>query len=74
MRLVDTVTIPMLLNTVQAKRIDAGQLINHHVNLTPILEALVRSARGCVGHRTDHVLVRAHAEQESVLLRRQRHF
>jgi alcohol dehydrogenase len=38
-RLVDTVTIPMLLKTVQSKRIDAGQLITHHFKLDQILEA-----------------------------------
>jgi len=38
-RLVDTVTIPMLLKTVQSKRIDAGQLITHRFKLDQILEA-----------------------------------
>jgi alcohol dehydrogenase len=38
-RLVDTVTIPMLLRTVQSKRIDAGQLITHRFKLGQILEA-----------------------------------
>ncbi len=38
-RLVDTVTIPMLLKTVQSKRIDAGQLITHHFKLDRILQA-----------------------------------
>ena len=38
-RLVDTVSIPMLLDTVQAKRIDAAQLITHHFKLVDILDA-----------------------------------
>lgn len=37
--LVDTVSIPMLLKTVQAKRIDAAQLITHRYQLAQILEA-----------------------------------
>ncbi len=38
-RLVDTVSIPMLLDTVQAKRIDAAKLITHHFKLADILQA-----------------------------------
>lgn len=38
-RLVDTVTIPMLLKTVQSKRIDASQLITHRFKLDQILQA-----------------------------------
>ena len=38
-RLVDTVSIPMLLKTVQSKRIDAKQLITHHFKLDNILQA-----------------------------------
>lgn len=38
-RLVDTVSIPMLLDTVQAGRIGAGQLITHHFKLADILDA-----------------------------------
>ena len=38
-RLVDTVSIPMLLDTVQAKRIDATQLITHRFKLAKILDA-----------------------------------
>ena len=38
-RLVDTVSIPMLLKTVQSKRIDAGQLITHRFKLGAILQA-----------------------------------
>jgi alcohol dehydrogenase len=37
--LVDTVTIPMLLKTVQSKRIDAGKLITHRFKLDQILQA-----------------------------------
>jgi alcohol dehydrogenase len=38
-RLVDTVSTPMLLKTVQSKRIDASQLITHHFKLDQILDA-----------------------------------
>lgn len=38
-RLVDTVTIPMLIKTLQSKRIDATQLITHHFKLADILKA-----------------------------------
>ena len=38
-RLVDTVSIPLLLKTVQSKRIDAKQLITHHFKLDQILAA-----------------------------------
>jgi alcohol dehydrogenase len=38
-RLVDTVTTPMLLKTVQAKKIDATRLITHRFRLDQILEA-----------------------------------
>ena len=38
-RLVDTVSIPMLLKTVQSNRIDAKELITHHFKLAEILEA-----------------------------------
>ncbi len=37
--LVDTFSIPMLLKTVQSKRIDAGQLITHRFKLTEMLQA-----------------------------------
>jgi alcohol dehydrogenase len=36
-RLVDTVTLPMLLRTVQSGRIDLRQLITHHFTLNCIL-------------------------------------
>lgn len=38
-RLVDTVTTPMLLKTVEAKKLDPKQLITHHFKLSNILEA-----------------------------------
>ncbi len=38
-RLVDTVSIPMLLKTVSSKKIDAKQLITHHFKLDQILQA-----------------------------------
>lgn len=38
-RLVDTVSIPMLLKTVQSKRIDPTQLITHHFKLDQIMQA-----------------------------------
>ena len=38
-RLVDTVTTPMLLKTVQAKRIDPTRLITHRFKLADIMEA-----------------------------------
>ena len=38
-RLVDTVSIPLLLQTVQSKRIDATQLITHRFKLAEILQA-----------------------------------
>ena len=38
-RLVDTVSIPMLLKTVQSKRIDAAQLITHRYRLDQMVEA-----------------------------------
>jgi alcohol dehydrogenase len=38
-RLVDTVSTPMLLKTVEAKRIDPARLITHHFRLDDILEA-----------------------------------
>ena len=38
-RLVDTVTTPMLLKTVSAKKIDPAKLITHHFNLNDIVNA-----------------------------------
>lgn len=43
--LVDTFSIPMLLKTVQSKRIDAGQLITHRFKLTEMLAAYDTFAR-----------------------------
>jgi alcohol dehydrogenase len=38
-RLVDTVTTPMLLKTVQSKKLDSKQLITHHFKLSEIIKA-----------------------------------
>ena len=38
-RLVDTVTTPMLLKTVQSKKLDAKKLITHHFKLSDIVNA-----------------------------------
>ena len=38
-RLVDTVTTPMLLKTVQSKKLDPNNLITHHFKLDQVLEA-----------------------------------
>ena len=38
-RLVDTVTTPMLLKTVQAGKVDPTKLITHHFSLGRILDA-----------------------------------
>ena len=38
-RLVDTVTTPMLLKTVQSKKLDSKQLITHHFKLSDIIDA-----------------------------------
>ena len=37
--LVDTFSVPMLLKSVQARRVDAKQLITHHFRLGEILQA-----------------------------------
>lgn len=44
-RLVDTVTTPMLLKTVQSKKLDPQKLITHHFSLDQILEAYDTFAR-----------------------------
>ena len=44
-RLVDTVTTPMLLKTVQSKKIDPTRLITHRFKLDQILEAYDTFAR-----------------------------
>lgn len=38
-RLVDTVTTPMLLKTVQSKKLDSKQLVTHHFKLSDIINA-----------------------------------
>jgi len=38
-RLVDTVTTPMLLKTVQSKKLDPNNLITHHFKLSQVVEA-----------------------------------
>jgi alcohol dehydrogenase len=38
-RLVDTVTTPMLLKTIQSKKLNANQLITHHFKLSDIINA-----------------------------------
>jgi len=38
-RLVDTVTTPMLLKTVQSKKLNPNQLITHHFKLSDIINA-----------------------------------
>jgi len=38
-RLVDTVTTPMLLKTIQSKKLDSKQLITHHFKLSDIITA-----------------------------------
>jgi alcohol dehydrogenase len=44
-RLVDTVTTPMLLKTVQSKKLDPTRLITHHFKLEEIIEAYDTFAR-----------------------------
>ena len=44
-RLVDTVTTPMLLKSVQSKKIDPTRLITHHFKLDQVLEAYDTFAR-----------------------------
>jgi alcohol dehydrogenase len=44
-RLVDTVTTPMLLKTVQSRKLDAKRLITHHFKLDRILDAYDTFAR-----------------------------
>ena len=45
-RLVDTVTTPMLLKTVQSHKIDPKRLITHHFKLDKILDAYDTFGRG----------------------------
>ena len=49
-RLVDTVTTPMLLKTVQSKKIDPTRLITHRFNLDQIVEAYDTFARAADTH------------------------
>ncbi len=49
-RLVDTVTTPMLLKTVQSKKIDPTCLITHHFKLDQILEAYDTFGRAAQTH------------------------
>jgi alcohol dehydrogenase len=49
-RLVDTVTTPMLLKTVQAKKIDPTRLITHRFRLDQILEAYDTFGRAADTH------------------------
>jgi alcohol dehydrogenase len=49
-RLVDTVTTPMLLKTVQSKKIDPSRLITHHFTLDQILEAYDTFGRAADTH------------------------
>ena len=61
-RLVDTVSIPMLLKTVRSKRIDVKQLITHHFKLNQIPEGLrhVQQGRRHQGTEGDRRSVRRH--------------
>jgi alcohol dehydrogenase len=49
-RLVDTVTTPMLLRTVQSRKIEPTKLITHHFKLTQILDAYDAFARAAETH------------------------
>lgn len=49
-RLVDTVTTPMLLKTVQARKIDPKLLITHHFKLDQILDAYDTFGRAAATH------------------------
>jgi alcohol dehydrogenase len=49
-RLVDTVTIPMLLKTVQSRKIDPKQLITHHFKFDRILDAYDTFGRAANTH------------------------
>jgi len=49
-RLVDTVTTPMLLKTVQSKKIDPTRLITHHFKLDKILDAYDTFGRAAETH------------------------
>lgn len=49
-RLVDTVTTPMLLKTVQSKKIDPTRLITHRFKLDQILDAYDTFGRAADTH------------------------
>ena len=49
-RLVDTVTTPMLLKTVQSKKLDPTRLITHHFKLAEILDAYDTFGRAADTH------------------------
>jgi alcohol dehydrogenase len=57
-RLVDTVTTPMLLKTVQAKTLDPTQLITHRFRLADILEAYETFGKASA-HKALKVLIEA---------------
>lgn len=57
-RLVDTVSIPMLMKTVQSARIDARQLITHRFKLAQIIEAYA-TFEGAAETRALKVLIEA---------------
>jgi len=44
-RLIDTVTTPMLLKTVQSRKLEPNKLITHHFKLQQILDAYDTFAR-----------------------------
>lgn len=49
-RLVDTVTTPLLLNTVKAKKINPNVLISHHFTLSHILDAYAAFSKAADRH------------------------
>jgi len=49
-RLVDTVTTPMLLKTVQARKIEPRRLITHRFKLDEILEAYETFGQAATSH------------------------
>ncbi|NUZ08507.1 zinc-dependent alcohol dehydrogenase family protein [Piscinibacter koreensis] len=57
-RLVDTASIPMLLKTVQSKRIDAGQLITHRFRMSDMLQAY-DTFDGAAGTKALKVIIEA---------------
>lgn len=56
-RLVDTTSIPVLMRTVQADRIDAAQLITHHFALADVLKAYDTFGRAAETHALKVILV-----------------